>query len=202
MRWSSCAILVRQNYKSLYENIYDRSKELKIVFHVHKKSIKKGFSYVRWKPRMDNPLKWDIFIKVSGRITSNGCGSKVRYFYWEFELFFSYYFFIKKINIYVSVQKVVCCSHQSNRLGYVSRTNQIAALGYVSRTNQSVVFVLWFERCSNFNEVMVDSERAVCKMESYFRMRNVGFPVFLTCILPRFMRNAILLDRWKISDYL
>ena len=41
-------------------------------------------------------------------------------------------------------------------LGYVSRTNQIAALGYVSRTNQSVVFVLWFERCSNFNEVMRD----------------------------------------------
>ena len=38
---------------------------------------------------------------------------------------------------------------------------------------------------------MVDSERAVRKMESYFRMRNVGFPVFLTCILPRFMRNAI-----------
>ena len=98
-------------------------------------------------------------------------------------------------NIYVSVQRVVCCSHQSDRLRNVSRTNQIAALGYVSRTNQSVVFVLWFERCSNFNEVMVDSERAVRKMESYFRMRNVGFPVSLTCILPRFMRNAILLDR-------
>ena len=63
-------------------------------------------------------------------------------------------------------------------LGYVSRTNQIAALGYVSRTNQSVVFVLWFERCSNFNEVMGDSERAVRKMESSFRMRNVGFSVY------------------------
>ena len=36
---------------------------------------------------------------------------------------------------------------QSDRLGYVSRTNQIAALGYISRTNQSAVFVLWFERC-------------------------------------------------------
>ena len=35
---------------------------------------------------------------------------------------------------------------------YVSRTNQIAALGYVYRTNQSVVFILWFERSSNFNE--------------------------------------------------
>ena len=54
-------------------------------------------------------------------------------------LFLSYFFLIKKI--YVSVQKVVCCSHQSNRLGYVSRTNQITALGYVSRTNQNVVFV-------------------------------------------------------------
>ena len=89
----------------------------------------------------------------------------------------------------------ICCSHQSDRLGYVSRTNQIATLGYVYRTNQSVVFVLWFERCSNFNEVMGDSERAVRKIESSFRMRNVGFSVFLTYILPHFMRNAILLDR-------
>ena len=78
---------------------------------------------------------------------------------------------------------MVCCSHQSDRLEYVSRTNQ------------SVVFVLWFERCSNFNEVMGDSERAVRKMESSFRMRNIGFSVFLTYILPRFMRNAILLHR-------
>ena len=51
----------------------------------------------------------------------------------------SFFFLLKKI--YVSVQKVVCCAHQSNRLGYVSRTNQITALGYESRTNQSVVFV-------------------------------------------------------------
>ena len=42
----------------------------------------------------------------------------------------------KKSNIYVSVQRVVRSSHQSDRVGYVSRTNQIAALGYVSRTNQ------------------------------------------------------------------
>ena len=63
------------------------------------------------------------------------------------------------------------------------------------QTSQSVVSVLWFERCSNFNEVMGDSQKAVRKMESSFRMRNVGFSVFLTCILPRFMRNAILLDR-------
>ena len=77
---------------------------------------------------------------------------------------------------------MVCCSHQSDRLEYVSRTNQ------------SVVFVLWFERCSNFNEVMGDSERAVRKIESSFRKRNVSFSVFLTCILPRFMRNAIPLD--------
>ena len=90
---------------------------------------------------------------------------------------------------------MVCGSHQSDRLGYVSRTNQIAALGYVSRTNQSVVFDLWFKRGSNFNEVMGDWERAVRKMESSFRMRNVGFSLFLTCTLPRFMRNAIPLDR-------
>ena len=44
---------------------------------------------------------------------------------------------------------------------YVSRTNQIAALRYLSRTSQSVVFVLWFERCSNFDQVMRDWERAV-----------------------------------------
>ena len=50
-------------------------------------------------------------------------------------------------------------------------------------------------RCSNFNEVMGDSEREVHKMESSFRMRNVGFSVFLTCILRHFMRNATLLDR-------
>ena len=102
---------------------------------------------------------------------------------------------IKNNNIYASVQSVVCCSHQSDSLGYVSRTNQIAALGYVSRTNQSVIFVLWFERCSNFNKVVGDSERAVRQMESSFRMRNIGFSVFLTCILPHFMRNAILLNR-------
>ena len=71
------------------------------------------------------------------------------------------FFFIKKNDVYVSVQKVVCCSHQSNRFGCVPCTNQIAALGYVFRTNQSVVFVLWFERCSNFNEVGGDLERVV-----------------------------------------
>ena len=90
---------------------------------------------------------------------------------------------------------MVCCSHQLDRLRYVSRTNQIAALGYVSRTNQSVVFALWFKRCSNFAKVMGNSVRAVSKVQSSFRMRNVGFSVFSTCILPRFMRNVILLDR-------
>ena len=122
--------------------------------------------------------------------------------------FWVIFFLLKKNNIYVSVQRVICCSHQSYRvgyvsrtnqiaaLGYVSRTNQIAALGYVSRTNQCVVFVLWFERCSNFSEVMGDSERAVRRMETSIRMRNVA--VFLTCNLPCFMRNATLLERWKI----
>ena len=71
----------------------------------------------------------------------------------------------------------------------------VRSFGVLSRTNQSVVFVLWFERCSNFKEEMGDSERAVRKMESSFRMRNVDFSLFLTCILPRFMRNSILLDR-------
>ena len=71
----------------------------------------------------------------------------------------------------------------------------VRSFGVLSRTNQSVVFVLWFERCSNFKEEMGDSERAVRKMESSFRMRNVDFSLFITCILPRFMRNSILLDR-------
>ena len=75
---------------------------------------------------------------------------------------------------------MVCCSHQLDRLGYVSRTNQIAALRCVSRTDQNVVFVLWFERCSNSSEVKGDSDRAVRKMKSSFRMENVGFSVFLT----------------------
>ena len=78
---------------------------------------------------------------------------------------------------------------------YVTPTNQISAVGLVSRTNQSVVFVLWFERCLNFSEVMGDSERAIRKMESSFRMRNVDFSLFLACILSRFMRNSMLLDR-------
>ena len=43
----------------------------------------------------------------------------------------------------------------------------------------SVVFDLWFERCSNFNEVMGDSERAIRKIELSFQ-RNVGFSLFLT----------------------
>ena len=68
--------------------------------------------------------------------------------------------------MYVLVQRVVCYSHQSD------------LLGYVSCTNQNVVFVLWFERCSNLIEVIRDSERAVRKMESSFRIRN-GFSVNL-----------------------
>ena len=68
--------------------------------------------------------------------------------------------------MYVLVQRVVCYSHQSD------------LLGYVSCTNQNVVFVLWFERCSNFIEGIRDSERAVRKMESSFRIRN-GFSVNL-----------------------
>ena len=64
----------------------------------------------------------------------------------------------------------------------------------MSRTNQSVVFVLWFERCSNFNEVMGDSERAVRKMESSFRMRNISFSVLLTCE----MRHYWTYERYQI----
>ena len=121
-------------------------------------------------------------------LETGGLGTDFKRIYTIFELFF----FIKKINnIYVSVQKVACCSHQSDRLGYISRTNEIAASG----TNRSVVFVLWFEKCSNFNKVKGDSERAVRKMESSFRMRNVRVSGLLTCILPRFMRNGILLNR-------
>ena len=64
--------------------------------------------------------------------------------------------------------RVVCCSHRSDR-----------RIRVCISTNQSVVFVLWFEKCSNFNEVMGDSERAVRKMELSFRMRNDGFSVFM-----------------------
>ena len=39
------------------------------------------------------------------------------------------------------------------------------------------------------------SEEAVRRMESSFRMRNVGFSVILTSILLGFLRNVILLDR-------
>ena len=65
------------------------------------------------------------------------------------------------------------------------------------QTERRFCSLVW--ECSNFNEVIGDSERAVRKMESSFRMRNVGFSVFLTCILPRFKRNAIQLDSWEIS---
>ena len=65
-------------------------------------------------------------------------------------------------------------------------------IGFVSRTNQSVVFVLWLKECSKFNEVTDDSERAIRKVESSFRLRNVGFSVFLACILPH---------SWEIRCY-
>ena len=69
----------------------------------------------------------------------------------------SFFFLIKKISMLAYREWYICCSHQSDRLGYVSRTNQ------------SVGFVLRFESCSNFNEVMGDSERAVRNMETSFR---------------------------------
>ena len=62
--------------------------------------------------------------------------------------------------------RVVCCSHQSD------------CLGYVSRTNQSVVFVLLFR----FQRVDAGFGESVSKMESSFRMRNVGFSVLSTYI--------------------
>ena len=46
---------------------------------------------------------------------------------------------------------------------------------------------------------MGDSERAVRELESSFRMRNVGFAMFLTCILPHYTRNAILLEKYQIT---
>ena len=36
--------------------------------------------------------------------------------------------------------RVVCCSHQSDRRIWVSRTNRIATLGYVTRTNRITAF--------------------------------------------------------------
>ena len=73
--------------------------------------------------------------------------------------FWSYFFLLKKITSMLVYRK-----------------------WYVARTNQSVVFVRWFKRCSSFNKVMEGSERVVCKLESSFRIRNVGFSVVLTCI--------------------
>ena len=64
----------------------------------------------------------------------------------------------------------ICISHQSDCRIKVCISHQL----------QSVVFVLWFERCSNSSEVKGDSDRAVRKMKSSFRMENVGFSVFLT----------------------
>ena len=48
---------------------------------------------------------------------------------------------------------------------------------------------------------MGDSERAVCKLESSFRMRNVGFSVFLTCIYRalREMRYYWTDERYQIT---
>ena len=78
----------------------------------------------------------------------------------------------------------VCISHQSDRRIRVC----------ISHRSERR-FALWFKRCSNFAKVMGNSVRAVSKVQSSFRMRNVGSSVFSTCILPRFMRNVILLDR-------
>ena len=108
------------------------------------------------------------------------------------------FFPIKKEYICMCVCVCVCVCERINSGMLLA---PIRSFG-VCISHQSVVFVLWFERCSNFNEVMGDSERVVRKIESSFRKRNVSFSVFLTCILPRFMRNAIPLDGLKISDYL
>ena len=121
--------------------------------------------------------------------------------------FFSFFFSIKKKwinNIYVSVQRVVSCLHQSDRLGCHGISHQSDRLIRVCISHQSqrrfcsLVWEVFKVKRSNGGF----GERAVRKMESSFRTRNVGFSVFLTCILPRLMGNAILPDRWKISDYL
>ena len=86
------------------------------------------------------------------------------------------------------------------------RSNQIAALGYVSYRSERRF--LRFERCSNFNEVMGDSERAVHIMDSsewemlaflcfnvYFialyeecdttgRMKDIRLPILNVLLLP------------------
>ena len=104
-----------------------------------------------------------------------------------------FFFFFN--NIYVSEQRVVCCSHQSDRLGYVSRTKQIAALRYVSRTNQSVVFVLWFEKCSNFNEVTGYSERAVPN-----RIIFQNEKCWLFCVLNMYMYFTALYEKCDTTE--
>ena len=106
--------------------------------------------------------------------------------------FWVFFFFNNSILAY----RVVCCSHQLDRLGHVSRTYQIAALGYVSRTNQCVVFVLWFEWCSNFKQLT----RGFVKRSHHLEWQKWWLFCILTCILPHLMRNAILLDGFQSQE--
>ena len=75
-----------------------------------------------------------------------------------------------------------------------------AAFWLVRATYHSIRYRFFFNKKDNSTSNYDPWISAL--MASSFRVRNVGFSALLTCILPRFMRNAILLDRWKISDYL
>ena len=63
-------------------------------------------------------------------------------------------------------------------------TFSVYAVLYVAPIRLFRVCISHQSRCSNFSELTRDSERAVRKMKS-FKLRNVGFSVFLTCMLPR-----------------
>ena len=94
-------------------------------------------SYQRTWPFPSQDLRMNFFLEFCLYQTISLLDIYNLFHGWWARTIFLCFFLIKKKNIYVSVQRMVCCTHQSDRLGYVSRSDQ------------SVVFVLWFERCSN-----------------------------------------------------
>ena len=87
----------------------------------------------------------------------------------------------------------VCISHQSDRHIRVCILHRSDCHIRVCISHQSE-HRFWFFCLRGVQRSNGGSEGAVRRMESSFRMRNVGFSVILTRILPRFLRNAILLD--------
>ena len=83
------------------------------------------------------PKKFQQTTLVSSTWTSGVKGEWRAAADWWYQAHVKKVIFKKKKYIYMLAYRVVCCSHQSDRLGYVSRTNQITALRYTSRTNHA-----------------------------------------------------------------